>query len=181
MPVFQPVLEGPPPIPQPQWIVASPHNHTSMSRTDLQQENDELRENLQLAQTHHKAQNMIIEGSHAQLAQVLSSDEFLEKMRHQADRWEAEAAQKTKNAETRASRKEAVARVEEEWMKIKEAHTANVHAWEADCKKLASEGIPKKEWPKKPTQPCKPQVPILDQVPEEADDKQDNINDEELD
>ncbi|KAG6809803.1 hypothetical protein H0H92_014685 [Tricholoma furcatifolium] len=126
---------------------------------------------------HHKAQNMIIEGAHAQLvvqnlhlqklngalhkketrkkndrallldekAQVLSSDEFLAQLTHQVERQEEEAAQRARNAETRASKREVIAHVEEEWMRIKEAHAANVSAWETECQKLGLEGVPKKE------------------------------------
>ncbi|KAG6815184.1 hypothetical protein H0H87_004338 [Tephrocybe sp. NHM501043] len=114
-------------------------------------------------------------------AQVLSSDKFLAEMTHQAERREAETAQKAKNAKTWASRREAVAQVEEEWKKIKEMHDVNVQAWEAECKALASEGHPKKEWPKKPTRPQKPQVSTFEQVPEAADDKQEHGDDDDFD
>jgi len=102
-------------------------------------------------------------------------------MTRQAEKRETEAAQKAKNAETRASRRQAVARVEEEWKRIKEAHEANVQAWEVACEKLAMEGVPKKEWPKKPTRPRKPQVPAVDQALGEADDEQDDVDDEQVD
>ncbi|KAG6811354.1 hypothetical protein H0H92_007819 [Tricholoma furcatifolium] len=157
-----------------------------MSRFDLQTQNDELREHLSRAQVHHKAQNMIIEGAHAQLVvqnlhlQKLNRAQERDKKEEQLQ--EEEAAQRARNAETRASKREAIACVEEEWMRIKEAHAATyVSAWETECQKLGSEGVPKKEWPRKPTRPRKPQVSTTEQVPEEEDDEQEGIEDEEED
>ena len=56
-------------------------------------------------------------------------------------------------------------------------HEEATRIWKADCDRLASEGVPKKNWPKGPTRPRKPKLPAtLDAVVDE-----DNGEDEEED
>ncbi|KAG6815629.1 hypothetical protein H0H87_012811 [Tephrocybe sp. NHM501043] len=61
-------------------------------------------------------------------AQVLPSDEFQQKIQEQAEQKEAEVAQKVKNAELRGIRKDVLAAVEQEWLKIKQDYDMNVKA-----------------------------------------------------
>lgn len=65
--------------------------------------------------------------------QVFSSDSFIKKL-EQLDRARREkAAVKTRNADARSARKEAMAAVEKEWVRIKEQHDVDVKAWEVKC------------------------------------------------
>ncbi|KAG5352871.1 hypothetical protein C0989_012401 [Termitomyces sp. Mn162] len=109
-------------------------------------------------------------------AQVLSSDKFFQKVEEQAKCKEPEAVQKAKNAELREVREDVLAIVEEEWLRIKVNHGANVKVWEAKCIKLASQEVPKKNWSKKPVQAWKPKVPII--VHESLEDVQDDDDEE---
>ncbi|KAG6843795.1 hypothetical protein H0H87_000395, partial [Tephrocybe sp. NHM501043] len=54
--------------------------------------------------------------------QVLSSDKFWQKIQEQAEQKEAEVAQKVKNAKLRGMRKDALAAMEQERLKIKQDH-----------------------------------------------------------
>ncbi|KAG6805822.1 hypothetical protein H0H92_013838 [Tricholoma furcatifolium] len=211
-PIIPPIVNGPPSIPLPDWSLLS--SSTPSSRSELQKENDQLRESLHLARAHHHAQNMIVESSNAQLviqnlhlvklngalnkkesrkknerallfdgkAKVLTSDEFQAGLQALADKREAAEAQKAKNIESRALRKEALVRVEEEWRRIKEAHEAELQKWDEECQRLATEGVPKKEWPKKPVRARKPQLSTSGQEQEdggnEPNDEDDGDDDE---
>ena len=103
--------------------------------------------------------------------QVFSSDSFIKKL-EQLDRARREkAAVKTRNADARSARKEAMAAVEKEWVRIKEQHDIDVKAWEVECQRLASEKVPKRSWPKKPVRPRKPKLPSsVEEIVEEDDD-----------
>ena len=68
------------------------------------------------------------------------------------------------NAQRRQSRKEIQAQLEEEWKQIKMAHETAIEEWSAQCQNLKDQGIPKKNWPKKPTRPRKPKPPVFDQA-----------------
>ncbi|KAG6870923.1 hypothetical protein C0995_009625 [Termitomyces sp. Mi166 len=95
-----------------------------------------------------------------------------------AEKQEAEAAQKERNAEAQALWKEVLLQVEE-WKNIKEMHEANLRAWDEECKKLALTEISEKEWPKKPVCPCKPKVSTAGQEQGEAESEQNDNNEEE--
>ncbi|KAG6843378.1 hypothetical protein H0H93_001208, partial [Arthromyces matolae] len=109
--------------------------------------------------------------------QVLSSDEFCRKVEEQNKRKEEEASQKARNAERREARREALAALEEEWTKIKVNHEANVKIWEQTCADLASSGVPKRSWPKKPVRPLKPKVAAGIEEPQDDNDGDDEEED----
>lgn len=78
---------------------------------------------------------------------------------------EQAAAARVRNGEIRTARRDALAAIEEEWTQIRINHEKKVQEWEAECQRLASEGIPKRQWPKKPIRPLKPKLtPTLESV-----------------
>jgi hypothetical protein len=97
-------------------------------------------------------------------AQVLSSDDFTDKVSNATERREAEITRRVENAQRRQSRKEIQAQLEEEWKQIKTAHETAIEEWSAQCQNLKDQGVPKKNWPKKPTRPRKPKSPMSDQA-----------------
>jgi hypothetical protein len=114
----------------------------------------------------------------ASKGQVYSEDAIREGIFEQEERKKVLAAEKRLRADGRAAKKEAQAKLEEEWKRIKIIHEEAVKAWKADCDRLASEGIPKKNWPKGPIRPRKPKLPpTLDTVVDE-DDGEDDEDDE---
>ncbi|KDR75901.1 hypothetical protein GALMADRAFT_140483, partial [Galerina marginata CBS 339.88] len=79
----------------------------------------------------------------------------------------------------RAAKKEAQAKIDEEWKRIKIIHEEAVKVWKAECDKLASDRVPKKNWPKGPTRPRKPKLPAtLDDIVDEDDGEEDEEDDE---
>jgi len=90
---------------------------------------------------------------------VLSSDAFTEKLRELQEARQAAAEKRTRNADTRKAKKDALAAIEEEWVKIKAAHEVPIMTWQLECQRLASEGMAKRTWPKKPVRPLKPKLP----------------------
>ena len=74
--------------------------------------------------------------------QVFSLDSFMEKLEWLEMVRREKAAVKTRNADARSARKEAMAAVEREWVRIKEQHNVNVKAWEVECQQLASGNVP---------------------------------------
>lgn len=65
-PVFQPVLEAPPTLPEPNWdLIDVPQGY--QTREQLQDRVEQLASSLQHAQQYIKARDLIIEGVHAQL------------------------------------------------------------------------------------------------------------------
>jgi len=84
---------------------------------------------------------------------VYSDDAICEGLFVQDERKKALAAEKRSKADGRAARKEAQAKLEEEWKRIKILHEEATRIWKADCDRLASEGVPKKNWPKGPIRP----------------------------
>ena len=99
-------------------------------------------------------------------AQVLSSDEFTTKIQVAHRRCKDKALKRAENAQKRESRKQVQSQIEEEWKVIKAEHEKAVEEHLAQCETLKNQGIPKKNWPKKPVQPLKPKVPALLQMAE---------------
>lgn len=111
--------------------------------------------------------------------QVFSSTEILEGLRNQELRKEEEAAQKKVRANARATKKEGLARMEVEWLKIKAQNDKNTDEWKLTCENLQNEGIPKKHWPKPPTRQRKPTLPdILAAMVDEDDEGEDRIDED---
>ena len=110
--------------------------------------------------------------------QVYSDDAIREGIFVQEERKKALAAEKRVKADERAAKKEAQAKLEEEWKRIKIMHDEATRKWKADCDRLASEGVLKRNWPKGPTRPRKPKLlATLDAVVDE-DDGEDEEEDE---
>jgi len=87
-------------------------------------------------------------------------------------------AEKRLKADGRAAKKEAQAKLEEEWKRIKIIHEEVTRIWKAECDRLASEGVLKKNWPRGPIRPRKPKLlATLDAVIDE-DDGEDEDEDE---
>ena len=106
--------------------------------------------------------------------QVFSSDSFMKKL-EQLDRARREkAAVKTRNADVRSAKKEAMAAVEKEWVRIKEQHNIDMKAWEVECQWLVSEKVPQKSWPKKPVRPWKPKLQYFTPPPPTSSDQRQN-------
>ncbi|KAF8969033.1 hypothetical protein BDZ97DRAFT_1654424 [Flammula alnicola] len=113
----------------------------------------------------------------ASKGQCYSQDSIREGIFEQEERKKAAAAQKRSKADGRAAKKEAQAKLDEEWKRIKMNHEDAVKCWKTDCEKLASEGVPKKNWPKGPIHQRKPKLPPnLEAVADE-----DDVDDEEED
>jgi hypothetical protein len=112
-------------------------------------------------------------------AQVLSSSEFHTKVVQQNAAREAAAADKTTRADARATRKNALAVIEEEWSVIKSNHVKNLEAWEAECQRLNSENVPKRSWPKKPVRPRKPKLPPnVENMPDDGEEDEEDDGDD---
>ena len=100
--------------------------------------------------------------------QVYSEDAIREGIFVQEEKKKTVAAEKKLKADGRAAKKDAQAKLEEEWKRMKIIHDEAMKFWKADCDKLASEGVPKKNWPKAPIRPRKPKLPAtLDAVVDE--------------
>lgn len=78
-------------------------------------------------------------------------------LREEQDTREEAIRQKGIRQDKRERSKVEKARLELEWSAIKEAHVVSLLRWEEDCMKLISEGVLKKNLPKKPMRPPKPQ------------------------
>jgi hypothetical protein len=89
----------------------------------------------------------------------LTHHESISALRDEQDAREEAARQKVMRQDKRERSKVEKARLELEWNTIKEAHVASLMRWEEECTKLTSEGVLKKNLPKKPTRPPKPQHP----------------------
>ena len=110
--------------------------------------------------------------------QVFTSDSFMDKLEQLEAVRKEKAATKARNADARNARKEALAAVEREWLRIKEQHEVNMKAWEAECQHLTAENVPKRNWPKKPVRPRKPKLPSsVAEIPEDEDENEENGND----
>ena len=164
-PILEPVLEVPPAaLPQPNWQLAGSPEKMWVSQESLQIENQHLRESLHRAPEHVQVRDQVIERNNAQL--------LYQNLRRE------KAAVKTRNADARSARKEAMAAVEKEWVRIKEQHDIDVKAWEVECQRLASEKVPKWSWPKKPVRPRKPKLPSsVEEIVEEDDDDDEEEDD----
>ncbi|KAH6885999.1 hypothetical protein BKA70DRAFT_1123458 [Coprinopsis sp. MPI-PUGE-AT-0042] len=113
--------------------------------------------------------------------QCYSTEEVLADLRAKRARKEAEEARKKAGRDVRAARKEAKAQIEAEWARIKSQHAENCEAWKKACNQLKSEGVPKKEWPKAPTRPRKPTIPVHFGAVEEVEDDDDEEEEEMID
>ena len=82
--------------------------------------------------------------------QCYSQDFIHEGIFLQEERKKAASAEKRLKADGRATKKVAQARLDEEWKRIKINHEEAVKHWKAECKKLTSEGVPRRNWPKGP-------------------------------
>jgi len=156
---------------------------TPKTYQDLQEENELLKKHLQQAYILSRAQNGIIEGSSATMViqnihlcklnsalygketektskhtlvidtrkgQVYSEDAICEGIFMQKEKKEGSSSWK---ADGRAARKDMQAKPKDEWKRMKIIHDEAMKFWKADCDKLASEGVPKKNWPKTPICP----------------------------
>ncbi|TFK39562.1 hypothetical protein BDQ12DRAFT_604088 [Crucibulum laeve] len=86
-------------------------------------------------------------------SQVFSSAAVLEGLWAQEERKKAEEAQKKAKADVRAAKKEVQVKLDAEWVRIKADHKNNITEWKLTCANLQKDGIPKKNFPKAPTQP----------------------------
>ena len=91
-----------------------------------------------------------------------------------------EAAKKVNNAARRAEKKEAQARLEEEWTSLKAVHEAETKAWKLACDALKEQRVAKKNWPKAPVRPKKPKLPsnVVDTGEDELEEEIDEDNDD---
>ncbi|KAF8154145.1 hypothetical protein B0H34DRAFT_720620 [Crassisporium funariophilum] len=88
-------------------------------------------------------------------AQSLSLDEFYAKILAKNAARDTAAAMRVRNGEMRTARKDSLAALEKEWGRIRLDHENNVKTWETECQKWASDGVPKRQWPKKPVRQIK--------------------------
>ena len=110
--------------------------------------------------------------------QVYSDDAIRDGLFEQEERKKALAAVKRSKADGRAAKKEALAKLEEEWKRMKIIHEEATRMWKADCDRLASEGVLKKNWPKGPIRPRKPKLPATLGAVIDEDDGDDEEEDE---
>ncbi|PBK59870.1 hypothetical protein ARMSODRAFT_898784, partial [Armillaria solidipes] len=68
-PILRPVLEAPPPLPDPDWDLLNGgiNEKPWVTTKEMQEENRVLRESLATAHLHIKSRDMMLEGAHAQL------------------------------------------------------------------------------------------------------------------
>ena len=116
--------------------------------------------------------------------QLFTSDTFFQKVEDQKAKKEAAAAKKISNAASRVARKEAQAKLDAEWARLKKNHEEASNAWKLTCEALKEQRIPKKSWPKAPTRPKKPKLPSThadgeDDEPDEGEDDEPDEGEEE--
>jgi hypothetical protein len=89
----------------------------------------------------------------------LTASEFVAAVQEQNDEWVAEAVQKELWKSNREALKSAKAALEVRWKETKAEHEKAVDAWKLECERLTAEGVWKRDLPRKPTRPKKPQMP----------------------
>ena len=114
--------------------------------------------------------------------QLFTSDNFFQKVEDQKAKKEAAAAKKISNAASWVARKEAQAKLDAEWARLKKNHKEASNAWKLTCDALKEQQIPKKSWPKAPTHPKKPKLPSShangkDDEPDEAEEENNGDDD----
>jgi len=114
--------------------------------------------------------------------QLFTSDTFFQKVEDQKAKKEAAAAKRISNAALRMARKEAQAKLDAEWARLKKNHEEASNAWKLTCDALKEQRIPKKSWPKAPTCPKKPKLPSghadgKDNEPDEGEEENNVDND----
>jgi len=80
----------------------------------------------------------------------LTHHESISALRDEQDAQKEAARQKEMRQDKRERSKVEKARLELKWNTIKEAHVVSLMRWEEECTKLTSEGVLKKNLPKKP-------------------------------
>ncbi len=106
-------------------------------------------------------------------AQVLSSTEFENKIKEQKKKAADKEKQKEENAEKRCAARRKRDELEARWDQIKVNHEARLAEWTEECRKLADQGVPKRDWPGKPKRQLKSTL-IEQDSPEDDDDGTDN-------
>ncbi|KAF8160510.1 hypothetical protein BJ912DRAFT_891218 [Pholiota molesta] len=199
-PILDPVLEDLPHLPQPDWSLASKipfhgqnlEEENRMLRQNLQQAHtlfcaqsgiiEGANATMVVQNMHLRKLNGALYGKEndkvsnrtliidASKGQVFSSDEIRNGLSAQEEKKRALDAEKKSKVERRAAKKEAQAKLEDEWKRIKIQHDERVRVWKLTCENLAAEGIAKKNWPKGPIRPRKPKLPAnLEVVGDEED------------
>jgi hypothetical protein len=82
-------------------------------------------------------------------------------VREQNDEQVAEAIQKEQRKSNREALKSARAALEVRWKETKAEHEKAVDAWKLECERLTADGVRKRDLPRKPTRPKKPQMPSV--------------------
>ncbi|KIL62013.1 hypothetical protein M378DRAFT_56344, partial [Amanita muscaria Koide BX008] len=82
-------------------------------------------------------------------------DDFEAAVRDQKERRENMVAERERNKELRASKRDAKAAMEARWEEMKREHEKAVEEWQQGCQALEAQNIPKKDWPKKPCRPLR--------------------------
>ena len=90
----------------------------------------------------------------------LTASEFVAAVREQNDERVAEAIQKEQRKSNREALKSAKATLEVRWKETKAEHKKVVDAWKLECERLTAEGVQKRNLPRKPTRPKKPQMSL---------------------
>lgn len=90
----------------------------------------------------------------------------------------AEAAQKEQWKSYREALKSAKAALEVKWKETKVEHEKAVDAWKLECQRLTVEGVQKRDLPRKPARPKKPQTPLagLETSAERSDEELDMLS-----
>jgi len=91
----------------------------------------------------------------------LTAAEFVAAVQEQNDERDAEAAQKEQRRSEREALRSTRAALEVKWKETKAEHERAVNAWKSECEKLTAEGVWKKDLPRKPARPKKPQMPSI--------------------
>ncbi|KAF8154642.1 hypothetical protein B0H34DRAFT_799403 [Crassisporium funariophilum] len=182
-PVIAPVIKAVPSIPHPDWSLAykSPADgiiegsNATMVIQDMHLR--KLNGALHGKETGRTSTRTLVVD--ASKGQIYLGDAIRAGIFEQEERKKERAAAKRLKADGRAAKKEAQAKVEEKWKRIKILHNEADKVWKGECDRLASEGVPKKKWPKGPTCPRKPKLPAtLDAVVDEDNGKDDEEDDE---
>ncbi|KAF9442174.1 hypothetical protein P691DRAFT_648341, partial [Macrolepiota fuliginosa MF-IS2] len=74
----------------------------------------------------------------------------------------------------RGRKKEAQVHLGELWQQMKNEHQEKLLRWEAETEKLASEGVPRKDWPQRPVRGRKPKLSDLICAEEQGADDDDD-------
>lgn len=92
---------------------------------------------------------------------VVTSTEVISELQKEEEESKRKEEEKAHRRATREAKKDTKAKLERQWLAIKNAHEKAVQEWNLECTHLSQQKVPKSRWPLKPKRPLKPrEAPI---------------------